>query len=62
MTGINIKSWEIPENELNKKLKTYQLIYFYTFSPYWASGLLPGTTRSLQTDFFFQGVSNRALA
>ena len=21
MTGINIKSWEIPENELNKKLK-----------------------------------------
>ena len=34
MIGTYIQSREILENGLNKKLKTYQVIHFYTLNPY----------------------------
>lgn len=33
MTGTYIQPLDIPENELNQKLKTNQLIYFYNLTP-----------------------------
>ena len=32
MTDTYIQSWDIPENGLNKTLRTYQLIYFYSLN------------------------------
>ena len=39
MIGTYIQSREILENGLNKKLKTYQVIHFYTLNPYWTNAL-----------------------
>ena len=39
MTGTYIQFWEIPEDGLNKKLKKYQLIYFYTVNAPWTNAL-----------------------
>lgn len=50
MTGTFIKSWDNPENWLNKKLKTYYLIYFYALDPCWANVLFWTSPRA-----FFRG-------
>ena len=49
MTGTYIQSLDIPENELNQKLKTNQLIYFYNLSPKLSQCFIFGL---LQASFF----------
>ena len=45
--GTYIQSREILENGLNKKLKTYQVIHFYTLNPYWTNALFLDSSRRI---------------